>query len=70
MKLDKLIRQVKKNYMRIKLEKNWRYAGQVNKAGSILEIKNEKTIAYLLDNGYIKEKKEKKSKVKNAKKNN
>ncbi len=56
--------------MRIKLEKNWRYAGQVNETGSILEIKNEETIAYLLDNGYIKEKKEKKSKVKNAKKNN
>ena len=57
--------------MKIKLSKNWRYAGQVNKAGSILEIKNKETIAFLKDNGFIhKEKKEKKAKQKVAEENN
>ena len=46
--------------MKIKLKKNWRYAGQVIMAGTEMEIKNEETIAYLKDNGYLKEKKEKK----------
>ena len=48
--------------MKIKLKKNWRYAGQVIMAGTEMEIKNEETIAYLKDNGYLKEKKEKKEK--------
>jgi len=56
--------------MKIKLSKNWRYAGQINKAGSILEIRNEETIAFLKDNGYLKEKKEKKAKQKVAEENN
>jgi len=56
--------------MKIKLEKNWRYAGQVIMAGTEVEIKNQETIAYLKDNGYIKVKKEKKSKVKIAEENN
>jgi hypothetical protein len=57
--------------MKIKLSKNWRYGGQVNMAGTELEIKNEETISYLKENGFIyKEKKEKKSKVKVAKENN
>ena len=43
--------------MKIKLEKNWRAFGQVNEAGTIMEIKDKKTIAYLKDNGYIKDKK-------------
>jgi hypothetical protein len=46
--------------MKIKLNKDWRYAGQVNKAGSILEIKNEETIAFL------KRKKRKKGKRKSC----
>jgi hypothetical protein len=55
--------------MKIKLKKNWRYAGQVHKAGSELDIKNEETIAYLKDNGFLNiEKKEKKAKEKKAKK--
>ena len=70
MRLDKLIRQVKKNNMKIKLSKNWRYAGQVIMAGTEMEIKNEETIAYLKENGYLKEKKEKKAKQKLAKENN
>ncbi len=57
--------------MKIKLKKNWRYAGQVNKAGSILDIRSEETIAFLKENGFIyEEKKEKKSKVKVAEENN
>jgi len=56
--------------MKIKLQKNWRYAGQVIMAGTEIEIKNEETIVYLKDNGYLKEKKEKKSKVKIAEENN
>tara|TARA_R100001480_G_scaffold139564_1_gene136629 strand:+ start:980 stop:1150 length:171 start_codon:yes stop_codon:yes gene_type:complete len=56
--------------MKIKLEKNWRCAGQVIMAGTEVEIKNQETIAYLKDNGYIKVKKEKKSKVKIAEENN
>tara|TARA_S200002703_G_scaffold58240_1_gene50606 strand:+ start:338 stop:517 length:180 start_codon:yes stop_codon:yes gene_type:complete len=48
--------------MKIKLEKNWRAFGQVNEAGTIMEIKDKKTIAYLKDNGYIKDKKNKKEK--------
>ena len=57
--------------MKIKLSKNWRYGGQVNMAGTELEIKNEETISYLKENSFIyKEKKEKKSKVKVAKENN
>ena len=50
--------------MKIKLNKNWRYAGQVIMAGTEMEIKNEETIAFLKDNGYLKEKKEKKAKSK------
>ena len=56
--------------MKIKLSKNWRYAGQVIMAGTEMEIKNEETIAFLKDNGYLKEKKEKKAKEKIAKENN
>jgi len=56
--------------MKIKLQKNWRYAGQVIMAGTEIEIKNEETIVYLKDNGYLKEKKEKKAKEKIAKENN
>ena len=56
--------------MKIKLSKDWRYAGQLNKAGSILEIRNKETIAFLRDNGYLKEKKEKKAKQKVAEENN
>ena len=60
--------------MKIKLEKNWRYAGQVIMAGTEIEIKDNETIAYLKENGFVyeekKEKKEKKSKVKVAKENN
>jgi len=56
--------------MKIKLSKDWRYAGQINKAGSILEIRNEETIVFLKDNGYLKEKKEKKAKQKVAEENN
>ena len=49
--------------MKIKLKKNWRYAGQVIMAGTELDIKNEETISYLKDNGFLKEeKKEKKAK--------
>ena len=59
--------------MKIKLSKNFRYGGNMNFAGTELDIKNEETISYLKDNGFInEEKKEKKekSKVKDAKKNN
>ena len=60
--------------MKIKLSKNWRYAGQVIMAGTEMEIKNEETIAFLKDNGFIyeekKEKKEKKAKQKVAEENN
>jgi|TARA_R100001443_G_scaffold96185_2_gene102977 hypothetical protein len=56
--------------MKIKLKKNWRYAGQVIMAGTEMEIKNEETIAFLKDNGYLKEKKEKKAKEKVAEENN
>jgi len=56
--------------MKIKLSKDWRYAGQINKAGSILEIRNKETIAFLKENGYLKEKKEKKAKEKIAEENN
>tara|TARA_R100001460_G_scaffold1722_1_gene6263 strand:+ start:79 stop:255 length:177 start_codon:yes stop_codon:yes gene_type:complete len=58
--------------MKIKLEKDWRAYGQLNKAGTIMIIKNNDTLKFLKDNGYIykEEKKEKKSKVKIAKENN
>jgi ATP-dependent protease HslVU (ClpYQ) peptidase subunit len=58
--------------MKIKLEKDWRAYGQLNKAGTIMIIKNNDTIKFLKENGYIykEEKKEKKSKVKIAKENN
>tara|TARA_Y100000401_G_C8321663_1_gene225651 strand:+ start:1532 stop:1708 length:177 start_codon:yes stop_codon:yes gene_type:complete len=58
--------------MKIKLEKDWRAYGQLNKAGTILNVKNADTLKFLKENGYIykKEKKEKKSKVKIAKENN
>lgn len=56
--------------MKIKLKKNWRYAGQVIMAGTEIEIKDEQTIAFLKDNGYLKEKKEKKAKEKVADENN
>ena len=55
--------------MKIKLKKNWRYTGQVIMAGTEIDIKNEETIAFLKDNGYLKEKKDKKSKVKVAEEN-
>lgn len=57
--------------MKIKLEKNWRYAGQVIMAGTEMEIKDKNTIKFLEENGYLykEEKKEKKSKVKIAKEN-
>tara|TARA_R110000824_G_scaffold393384_1_gene592508 strand:+ start:3041 stop:3223 length:183 start_codon:yes stop_codon:yes gene_type:complete len=60
--------------MKIKLNKDWRAFGQTNKAGTILDITNKETIAYLKDNGFLyeekKEKKEKKSNTKIAKENN
>ena len=58
--------------MKIKLEKDWRAYGQLNKAGTIMIIKNNDTLKFLKDNGYIykEEKKKKKSKVKIAKENN
>tara|TARA_R100001163_G_scaffold3329_2_gene4959 strand:+ start:1119 stop:1295 length:177 start_codon:yes stop_codon:yes gene_type:complete len=58
--------------MKIKLEKDWRAYGQLNKAGTIIYVKNEDTLKFLKENGYIykEEKKEKKSKVKIAKENN
>ena len=63
--------------MKIKLNKNFRYGGQVNLAGTEIDIKNEETIAHLQDNGFIyeekkekKDKKDKKSKVKVAEQNN
>ena len=58
--------------MKIKLEKDWRAYGQLNKAGTILYVKNEDTLKFLKENGYIykEEKKEKKSKKKIAKENN
>jgi hypothetical protein len=56
--------------MKIKLKKNWRYAGQVIMAGTEIEIKDEQTIVFLKDNGYLKEKKEKKAKEKVAEENN
>ena len=55
--------------MKIKLKKNWRYAGQVIMAGTEIDIKDEETITFLKDNGYLKEKKDKKSKVKAAEEN-
>tara|TARA_R100001163_G_scaffold15730_1_gene14182 strand:+ start:1445 stop:1618 length:174 start_codon:yes stop_codon:yes gene_type:complete len=57
--------------MKIKLEKNWRYAGQVIMAGTEIEIKDKNTIKFLEQNGYLykKEKKEKKGKVKVAEEN-
>ena len=60
--------------MKIKLKKNWRHSGQVIMAGTEIEIKDNETIAYLKENGFVyeekKEKKEKKSKVKVAEENN
>ena len=58
--------------MKIKLEKNWRYAGQVLMAGTEMEIKDKNTIKFLEENGYLykKEKKEKKGKKVNAEENN
>tara|TARA_R100001163_G_scaffold1123_1_gene1659 strand:- start:23 stop:205 length:183 start_codon:yes stop_codon:yes gene_type:complete len=60
--------------MKIKLKKDWRAYGQLNKAGTILNIKNEETISYLKENGFLytekKEKKEKKAKEKIAEENN
>jgi len=58
--------------MKIKLEKNWRHAGQVIMAGTEIEITDKNTIKFLEENAYLykKEKKEKKGKVKIAKENN
>tara|TARA_R110000824_G_scaffold235543_2_gene424334 strand:- start:430 stop:600 length:171 start_codon:yes stop_codon:yes gene_type:complete len=56
--------------MKIKLKKNWRYAGQVHKEGASLNIKNKDIIAFLKDNDYLKEKKDKKSKEKPTQENN
>lgn len=59
--------------MKIKLQKNFRYYGEIFKAGSELSIKNKITLKYLKENGYIyEEKKEKKekSKIKLAEENN
>ena len=55
--------------MKIKLHKDWRAFGQTNKAGTILDITNKETIAYLTDNGFLyEEKKEKKATQKLLKK--
>ena len=43
--------------MEIKLKKNYRAFGIVNKAGETLEIKDKKTLEFLKQNGYIKTKK-------------
>ena len=62
--------------MKIKLEKDWRANGQLNKAGTIMIIKNKETLKFLKENGYVyketekKEKKEKKGKKVDAEKNN
>ena len=58
--------------MKIKLQKNWRNAGQVIMAGTEIEIKDKNTIKFLEDNGYLykEEKKEKKGKKVDAEKNN
>ena len=48
--------------MKIILIKNWRYAGQVNMAGTTLEIKDEVILKYLKENGYLEEKKKTKKK--------
>ena len=63
--------------MKIKLEKDWRAFGQLNKAGTIMIIKNKETLKFLTENGYVykekekeKEKKQKKGKILNAEKNN
>tara|TARA_R100001163_G_scaffold51849_1_gene39225 strand:+ start:1702 stop:1872 length:171 start_codon:yes stop_codon:yes gene_type:complete len=56
--------------MKIKLKKNWRHSGQVIMAGTVIEIKNEKTISYLKDNGFIKEEKKEKKAKKVAEENN
>ena len=62
--------------MKIKLNKNWRYAGQVIMAGTEMEINNKETLKFLKENGYVfketdkKEKKEKKGKKVDAEKNN
>ena len=52
--------------MKIKLTKNWRAFGEIQKAGSILNINDNNIIKYLKDNNFIgiKEKKNKKSDVK------
>ena len=50
--------------MEIKLKKNYRAFGIVNKAGETLEIKDKKTLEFLKQNGYIKTKK-----IKNKKSN-
>lgn len=52
--------------MKIKLTKNWRAFGEIQKAGSILNINDKNIIKYLKDNNFIgiKEKKNKKSDVK------
>ena len=48
--------------MEIKLKKNYRAFGKVNKAGESLEIKDKKTLQFLKENGYIETKKKKKKK--------
>ena len=48
--------------MEIKLKKNYRAFGKVNKAGESLEIRDKKTLEFLKENGYIETKKKKKKK--------
>jgi len=48
--------------MKIKLKKNYRAFGKVNKAGESLEIRDEKILEFLKENGFIETKKKKKKK--------
>tara|TARA_R110002020_G_scaffold110356_1_gene255019 strand:+ start:56 stop:241 length:186 start_codon:yes stop_codon:yes gene_type:complete len=48
--------------MEIKLKKNYRAFGKVNKDGESLEIRDKKTLEFLKENGYIETKKKKKKK--------
>ena len=45
--------------MKIKLKKNYRAFGKVNKAGESLEIRDEKILEFLKQNGFIETKKKK-----------
>ena len=39
--------------MKIKLKKDWRAFGQINKAGKTLKITNENLLEFLKENNYI-----------------